>query len=180
MPVSSKNPGRRFEYKSAYTIFGLPLVHVVIGRDPKTGRLGRARGIIAIGRLATGVVALGQIAIGVLSLGQLSLGLFFSLGQLSVAGWQSAGQLAAAPYLAVGQIAAGRYAVGQLVVGQYAICQEGLAAHKYSEKEKSRVALDAFQAEFPRLNRWVGRMIGADPAPAPNLPAELPPGKAVK
>jgi len=173
MPRATEKPGRRFEYRSEYTMFGLPLVHIVIGRDPKTGRLGRAKGIIAIARLATGVVALGQIASGGLPLGQLSIGLLFSLGQLSVSGGQSVGQLAVAPYLAVGQIAAGRYAVGQIVVGQYAICQEGLAICKYSEKEKSPAALQAFQAEFPRASRWVGRLLAADSPP--HLPAERPP-----
>ena len=53
-----------YEYKSQCTLFGLPLVHINIGR-----RNHWARGIIAIGNISTGFVALGGIAAGLFSLG---------------------------------------------------------------------------------------------------------------
>ena len=43
-----------YEYKSRRTLFGLPLVHINIGRG-----MFRARGILAIGTAATGAVAIG-------------------------------------------------------------------------------------------------------------------------
>ena len=60
---------RRFqwEYKSKRTLFGLPLVHIHLGWG-----LCRAKGILAIGNLATGLF----------SLGALSAGLFGGLGMI--------------------------------------------------------------------------------------------------
>ena len=60
-----------------------------MGRDPQTGALGRAVGIIAVGRFAFGVIALGQVAVGVLPIGQISLGLLLALGQVSVSGYEA-------------------------------------------------------------------------------------------
>ena len=45
-----------YEYKSKHTLFGLPLVHINCGYG-----LRRAKGVIAIGNIATGIVALGGI-----------------------------------------------------------------------------------------------------------------------
>src|SRR5438045_1437214 len=47
------------EYRSRATLFGLPLVHIAFGFDPRTGRKRIARGILAIGDTAVGVVACG-------------------------------------------------------------------------------------------------------------------------
>ena len=58
-----------YEYKSKRTLFGIPLVHINLGRNRW------ARGIIAIGGIATGVVALGGVAFGLLTLGGVSIGL---------------------------------------------------------------------------------------------------------
>lgn len=100
----------RFEYKSKTTVCGLPLVHVKLN--------GRAKGIFAIGLMATGIVSLGLLSIGLLSLGLLSLGLIaigtFSLGGLSF-GAISCG------ILAFGGIALGIFTVGGLSVGMYSM-----------------------------------------------------------
>jgi serine/threonine protein kinase len=47
-----------YEYKSKRTWFGLPLLHVVNGADPRTGKVRHARGIVAFGGVATGVLAI--------------------------------------------------------------------------------------------------------------------------
>ena len=94
-----------YEYKSKRTLFGLPLVHINCGPG-----IHWARGIIAIGDIATGFVALGGIAAGLVSLGALSLGLLFALGALSV-GMISIGGLA------IGVTAWGGFAFGVLSVG---------------------------------------------------------------
>ena len=60
-----------YEYKSARTLFGLPLVHINL----RSHGAGWARGIIAVGNFATGVVSLGGTSLGVLSLGGISIGL---------------------------------------------------------------------------------------------------------
>ena len=107
-----------YEYKSKRTLFGLPLVHINCGPG-----IHWARGIIAIGDIATGFVALGGIAVGLVSLGALSLGLLFTLGALCL-GIVSIGGLAigltawggfAFGLLSVGGISCGIYAVGGVV-----------------------------------------------------------------
>ena len=42
-----------YEYRSKAEFLGLPLVHVAQGIDPETGRPRVARGIIAVGNLAS-------------------------------------------------------------------------------------------------------------------------------
>lgn len=99
----------KFEYKSKTTVFGVPLVHV---------KLGRAKGIFAVGIMATGLVSLGALSIGLLSLGLLSLGLIalgtFSLGGLSF-GAISAG------IMAFGGVALGVFTVGGVSIGMYSM-----------------------------------------------------------
>ena len=110
--------GWHYEYKSERTLFGLPLVHVNIGRRDHW-----ARGIIAIGNIATGFVALGGVTVGLLSLGGVSLGLLLALGAVTLGGVSiggvAVGLLAwggiALGYLAVGGVAAGVYAAGGVV-----------------------------------------------------------------
>jgi hypothetical protein len=48
--------GWKYEYKSEAELFGLPLVHIARGIDPKTGAPRVAKGIIAIGNIAVGVL----------------------------------------------------------------------------------------------------------------------------
>src|SRR6476469_10469298 len=81
-----------FEYRSRLKVFGLPLVHVVRGIDPSSGRRPTAVGIIAVGQVAVGVIAIGQVAIGGISLGQASIGLGWGIGQLAF-GLLAAGQV---------------------------------------------------------------------------------------
>lgn len=105
--------GWHYEYKSERTLFGLPLIHVNFGRRDHW-----ARGIIAIGNIATGFVALGGVAVGLLSLGGVSFGLLLALGAVTL-GAVSIGGVALG-ILAWGGIALGWLAVGGCAVGVYA------------------------------------------------------------
>lgn len=105
--------GWHYEYKSQRTLFGLPLVHINIGRRDHW-----ARGIVAIGNIATGFVALGGVAAGLLSLGGVSFGLLLALGAVTL-GAVSIGGVALG-ILAWGGIALGWLAVGGCAVGVYA------------------------------------------------------------
>jgi hypothetical protein len=97
--------------RSSVTLFGLPLYEIALGPDPETGQIrGHAKGIFAIGDLATGIVALGGLARGVVAVGGLALGVF-------TIGGASLGILAALGGLAVGAIAVGGAAVGLVAVG---------------------------------------------------------------
>ena len=103
-----------YEYRSQREFFGLPLVHINLGR----GRGRRAQGIIAIGNSAVGLVAVGFAACGLVSVGCASCGLI-ALGCLA-AGLAALGSVAAG-MIAVGAVAVGIYAVGGLAVGQFAL-----------------------------------------------------------
>lgn len=105
------NAGKRFRSKA--TLFGWPVVDVALG--PKDGQTyGHAKGIIAIGDIATGGIAVGGMARGVVAVGGLALGLF-SFGGAAV------GLVSATGGLAVGALAAGGGAIGILAAGGGAI-----------------------------------------------------------
>ena len=70
--------GWRYEYRSRRTLFGLPLVHINLCDRS----LCRAKGVIAIGNVATGLIAIGGFSAGLLTLGGFSAGLL-ALGGLA-------------------------------------------------------------------------------------------------
>lgn len=101
-----------FEYRSKAKLFGLPLLHVVLGPslDPSTGKVRVAKGIIAIGGIAMGLISLGGVSIGLISLGGLAIGLA-AVGGLAIAAGVAVGG-AAVGYLAIGGAALGYYVMG--------------------------------------------------------------------
>ena len=109
-----------FEYKSKRTLFGLPLLHINCGPG-----LRWARGIIAIGNIATGLVALGGVSAGLLSLGGVSLGLLLALGGVAAGsiamGAVAIGLLAwggvSLGWLSMGGVAKGTFALGGVAAG---------------------------------------------------------------
>ena len=102
-----------YEYKSQRTLFGLPLVHINLGfRDHW------ARGILAIGNIATGLFALGGVSVGLFALGGVSLGLLLALGGVCL-GCVSAGGVAFG-LLAWGGLSIGVLSVGGVSMGIYA------------------------------------------------------------
>lgn len=128
--ISALRAGRRrgVRYRSSAGVGDLPLLSIALGPDPAKGEWrGRARGVIAIGDMATGLVAIGGLAaggvcigglaIGVASLGGVALGLLLSLGGLAVGG------------TALGGAAAGRVAIGGAAVGEYACGGGAIGAH---------------------------------------------------
>ena len=109
----------QWEYKSKRTLFGLPLVHIHLGWG-----LCRAKGILAIGNLATGLFTLGALSAGLFSLGGLSLGLL-ALGGLALGGVALGG--VAIGLLAIGGLAMGVVSLGGLSIGVYAVGGAALA-----------------------------------------------------
>lgn len=98
-----------YEYKSRRTLFGLPLVHINIGRWIPGQRYCRAKGILAVGNIASGFLALGGISAGLFSFGGLSAGLLLSVGGFSVG------------TVAIGGLALGIFAIGGGAFGVYAL-----------------------------------------------------------
>jgi hypothetical protein len=76
---SSTNFVQGIRYNSETKFFGIPFVSIAMGPDIEKGEVrGHAKGIIAIGDIATGCLAIGGIARGVVALGGLSVGIISS------------------------------------------------------------------------------------------------------
>ena len=107
---------RAREYRSEQAWGDLPVVHVSVGGRQADGRyrLGRARGIIALGDVAIGLVAIGGVAIGLFSVGGVAVGLV-ALGGVAIALVAVGG--VAVGLVAIGAVAIGLTAVGALTVG---------------------------------------------------------------
>lgn len=103
-----------YEYVSKKKIFGVPLLHINIGRGLK-----KAKGIIAVGNISIGLLSIGMISAGVFSIGLLSLGII-SLAMLGIGILVSLGAISIGT-LAVGGIAIGIYTIGGLSIGVYSI-----------------------------------------------------------
>jgi len=71
-PARDRWDGWGFEYKSAFTIFGLPFVHVSFKYRPNRVPV-VAKGILAIGQFACGVVTISQFGIGLVSISQFTI-----------------------------------------------------------------------------------------------------------
>lgn len=169
-----------YEYKSGRAWHGLPLVHINLCDRG----FARARGVVAIGNIATGVVAIGAVAAGLISVGALSLGLLAlgagALGVLSLGGIAlgifALGGIAAG-YLAIGGISAGIYAVGgiakgvKVAVGEYAkapvALDKEILTHLFQTDtpvEAQRTAATALVTmnllvEYPLMPRWIARLL---------------------
>jgi hypothetical protein len=123
-------PYRGIRRRASRGIGELPFYDIAIGPDPARGELrGHAKGVVAIGDIATGVlaigglsrgvVALGGLAAGLLSFGGLSIGLLGAMGGLAIGGLALGG--GALGGVAVGGGAAGYYACGGGAAGTYVI-----------------------------------------------------------
>jgi hypothetical protein len=114
-------------YRSKATLFGWPVIDVALG--PKDGELrGHAKGIIAIGDIATGGIAFGGLARGVVAVGGAAFGAF-SLGGLSF------GFVTALGGAAIGGVAVGGGALGGIAQGGGAagfVAQGGAALGYYA------------------------------------------------
>ncbi len=127
MQTQVSSTARRF--RSEATFLGLPLVALALGPDPAQNEWrGHARGVIAIGDIATGIVAIGGVARGVIAVGGLAIGgVTFgggSLGVLAVGGLALGGCAIgglAIGYIAAGGLALGYYALGGAAFGKFVV-----------------------------------------------------------
>ena len=137
---------RGIRKRAGWGLGNLPFYDIALGPDLSRGELrGHARGVIAVGDIATGVLAVGGLARGVVALGGLALGLV-SVGGLSV------GILAAIGGLAIGGVALGGGAVGGIAIGggaagHYACGGAAIGTHVISQAERDPAA-EAFFREF--------------------------------
>jgi hypothetical protein len=142
LPANPTWSGTGFEYTSARTFLGYPLVHIAFGRDRHGKR-----------RVARGIIAIGQFAFGLVTVAQFGVGLLFGFGQFIVGGAvlaQFAGGL-----VAVGQFAAGYAALGQMVLAYYGLGQIGLAKFLWSPSRKDVEAASFFLSWWDYLKHLV-------------------------
>lgn len=148
-PMQPSTLPRGIRYRSTRHAFGLPLVSVAIGPDPDQGEWhGHARGLLAIGDVATGWIALGGLARGGLALGGLALG-GIAIGGLAI-GVVSVGGLALGA-LALGGAAGGLVAIGGASVGYYALGGAAQGVAVISAMQQDSAAVDFFSSWAPFL-----------------------------
>ncbi|MHC5114611.1 MAG: hypothetical protein ACYTGP_09310 [Planctomycetota bacterium] len=126
-----------YRFRSKATLWGLPAIDIALG-PTHTERIGRAKGVIAIGDRATGfvamggvargIVAFGGVAIGVFSMGGMALGLLTAWGGLAVAACADGGM--ALGVLAMAGCAFGLVAAGGVAMGLYAVGGAPIGLHR--------------------------------------------------
>ncbi|MEO2508458.1 helix-turn-helix domain-containing protein [Clostridium paraputrificum] len=135
-----------YEYKSKRTLFGLPLIHINIGKGFK-----KAKGIVAIGNISYGIVSAGIISLGVLSFGCMAIGII-SLAAISIALLLAIGVISIGAF-SIGAISIGVFSMGALSIGKYSI---GAAA----------IASDIAIGDYARANIAIGNKVqGANVLP---------------
>ncbi len=134
-----------FEWRTKAELFGWPLIHVAVGRDPETRRLRVAKGIIAVGQFAVGLVAVAQVGVGLL----------FGFGQC-VFGAVVIAQIAGGVVFGFGQIATGYVAIGQIAVGEYARAQVAWGRYVWTKVRQDPQAV----ALFGRIWEGVKGLLG--------------------
>lgn len=176
-PAPAAQPGCghwHYEYKSQRTLWGLPLVHVNL-RDRGVAR---AKGIIAIGNIATGFVAVGALAVGLLSFGGVALGLIalgavaiglLALGGVALGGVALGGVAlgiiamggVALGYVALGGCASGAYAAGEWASGsRLSLSSLGSMRKLWRQAQMSREMLrEALLQECPGIPGWVAWLL---------------------
>jgi len=136
-------PGFGFEWKSARTCGGYPLVHIAFGKDSR-GKW----------RVAKGVIAIGQFALGLVTVAQFGVGLLFGFGQCIIGGAVLA-QFAGGLVLGVGQVATGYVAIGQVVLAYYGLGQIGLGEFLWTTSRRDGEAVSFFLSWWDYLKHLI-------------------------
>ena len=153
-PAFSKFPIKSIRRESQRKFFGLPLWAVAIGPDWERGEMrGHARGIFALGDMATGWFAFGGLARGFFAFGGLAIGLF-AFGGAAIGIALAIGG-AAIGGLAIGGGAVGGVAIGGGACGYYAFGGGAVGVHTVSPLHQDPAALDFFRQYF----RWLTKRV---------------------
>jgi hypothetical protein len=141
-PADRQWQGPGFEWRSAQTFYGYPLIHVAFGKDAGGKR-----------RVAKGIIAIGQFGFGVITVAQFGVGLLFGFGQF-IFGLTALAQFAGALLMGVGQFASGYVAIGQIVLAKIGLAQMGLAEALWSPNRQDPEAVEFFQQLWDTLRSW--------------------------
>ena len=154
---------RSFEYRSRWTLLGLPLIHIRMQQISDAGQTLPAVGWIAMGNIACGgLFAFGGLALAPVSLGGGAAGLLalgvFGVGVFSFAG--AAFGVWAVGGVAVGYLASGGAALGWLgALGGAAVAHDfavgGAAAAQHVNDAAARTFVQ--HSEFFRWAKWLSQ-----------------------
>lgn len=148
---------RSVRKRSEYEFLGLPLYAVATGPDLAGKEVrGHAKGIVAIGDIATGVIAIGGWARGLVAIGGLATGLV-SFGGLAAGLAAALGGLALSAGVAVGGGAVGTVALGGGAVGQYATGGGAAGTHVVSATRQDPEAVEFFARYGIRVPKIASR-----------------------
>ncbi len=137
-------PMRGIRRRASWGIGDIPFYDIALGPDLGRGELrGHAKGLVAIGDLATGVLAFAGLSRGVFAFGGLAVGLV-SFGGLSVGLLGAVGGLAIGG-LALGGAAGGRIAIGGGAAGYYACGGAAFGEHVVDATHREPAALEFFR-----------------------------------
>jgi hypothetical protein len=143
----SPGPFKGVRRQSKRTLWGMPLWAVSLGPDLEKGEMrGHAKGVFAVGDMATGVFAVGGLARGVVAFGGLAIGLA-SFGGLGIGLVLALGGAAIGAF-ALGGGAAGGVAIGGGAAGVYAMGGGAVGTHVLSATQCDAEALDFFSRTF--------------------------------
>ncbi|MFM7115683.1 MAG: hypothetical protein ACKOAH_07295 [Pirellula sp.] len=142
-------PFRGVRKRSKTVICGLPLYDIATGPDPDRGEIrGHARGIIAIGDIATGFLALGGMARGFFAIGGGAIGVVAmgggAIGLVALGG-------GAIGLLAFGGAAIGVVAFGGGACGYYACGGGAFGKYVMSATEQNPEAIRFFKSWIPGI-----------------------------
>jgi len=141
--AAPSKPGFGFEWKSARTCWGYPLVPIAFGKDSR-GKW----------RVARGIIAIGQFALGLVTVAQFGVGLLFGFGQFLIGGIVLA-QIAGGLVLGVGQVATGYVAIGQVVLAYYGLGQIGLGEFLWTISRRDGEAVRFFLSWWSSLKQFI-------------------------
>ncbi|MEI8212364.1 MAG: hypothetical protein WCI02_09455 [Planctomycetota bacterium] len=146
-------PMRGIRKRSETEIWGLPLYDIATGPDPARGEIrGHARGIIAIGDLATGFIALGGMARGFIAIGGGAIGIVAmgggAIGLVALGG-------GAIGLLALGGAAIGFVAFGGGAIGYYAGGGGAIGKYVLSATEQNPEAIRFFKSWIPGIEDMI-------------------------
>ncbi len=152
-----------FEYRSRWTLLGLPLIHVRMHQTGDAGQTLPAVGWIAIGNIARGgLFAFGGLALAPVCLGGVAVGLLamgvFGVGVFSFAG--AAFGVWAVGGVAVGYLASGGAALGWLgALGGAAVAHDFAVGGAAAAQHVNDAAARAFvqRSEFFRWALWLSQ-----------------------
>jgi hypothetical protein len=167
--------GKRYQSKAK--IFGVPVVSIALGPHGREMR-GHARGLIAIGDIATGGIALGGIARGVVALGGMAIGIC-SFGGMSIGLLGAFGGLAISGGIAIGGLAIGTIAIGGGAVGLLAQGGGAFGMYTRSGRGASPESIAVFNRYAWLFGEWPPRSRSFFGALRLYLPAGIPFAMAV-